>query len=432
MYSKKVLALLKKARTNVGDRVRVERGSKTYEGILMPHVGGVSDNIVLKMDNGYNVRLSATKIEKVASAKPLKHAEHKIRHDPSKPTVLVLHTGGTIASKVDYEVGGVVAKFSPADLVGMVPEIEGIANIQTKLVFQEWSENLTSEHWKTLAKEVYKACNDESVAGVVIGHGTDTMHYTAAALSFFLENLNKPVVLVGAQRSSDRGSSDAHLNLICAAHVAKSEIAEVTIVMHGSQSDDRCSILRGLKARKMHSSRRDAFRPINEGALGTVDRNGSIVTQQIYKKRHAGTVKLVDKFEDRIALVKTHPNQDPKILDALVKAGYKGIVLEGYALGHAYTKGAYNTVPVLKKITKKVPVFMASQCIHGRTNMNVYNAGRMLQDAGVIGAMHDMHAELAFVKLGWVLGQTRDAARVKEMMLTNYRGELTETSAPEE
>lgn len=432
MYSKKILNLLARGSIKTGDRVRVTRDGRSYEGVLMPKAEGSGDCIVLKLDNGYNVGLelkAGATLRKIASAKPSQHVKHKVHHDPSKPTVLILHTGGTIASKVDYEIGGVVARFDPEDLVGMVPELERIANIQTKLVFQEWSENMTSKHWQTLAKEVYKACRNDKIAGVVIGHGTDTMHYSAAALAFFLENLNKPVVLVGAQRSSDRGSSDAHLNLVCAAHLAsQGDLAEVVIVMHESSSDDRCAIIRGVKARKMHTSRRDAFGPINGLPLGSVDRKGNLQLAGAYNKRHRGKAKLVNKFEERIALVKTYPNQSPKILEHLVKSGCKGIVLEGYALGQAYTKGPYNLLPILKKITQKIPVFMASQSIYGRVNMNVYNAGRMLQEAGVIGEMHDMHPELAFVKLGWVLGQTKDKQKVKEMMLTNCRGELGETT----
>lgn len=434
MYSEKIKNLLKKIRADIGDTIELKTNNQTHRGKLMPHASeSLEDIIVIKLDNGYNIGLkfdSKMQIKKTGTHEKHAKPKHEIKHDPSKPTVLILHTGGTIASKVDYEVGGVVTKFSPEDLVSMVPEIENIANIETKLVFQEWSENLTSKHWQILAKEVYKACNDKKISGIVIGHGTDTLHYTASALAFFLDNLNKPVILVGAQRSSDRGSSDAHLNLICATHLAsKSDLAEVVIVMHNSASDDKCSIIRGIKARKMHSSRRDAFKSINETILGTVEKNGTIfMALENYKKRHEGKVKLMNKFEENIALVKFHPNQNPKILEYLTKSGIKGIVLEGTGLGHVYTKGKDNFIPTLEKISKKIPIFMTTQTIYGRVNMNVYNAGRMLQEGGLIGNIHDMHAELAFVKLGWVLGQTKDNKKVAKMMLTNFRGEITEST----
>ena len=434
MYSEKIKAVLKKLKIEIGNVIEMESKGNVHKGKLMPHPSESKENIiVLKLDNGYNIGLefdSKTKISKISALVNAPKKPMIVKHDSSKPTILILHTGGTIASKVDYETGGVISKFTPEDLVSMIPEIQQIANVETKIVYQEWSDNLTSKHWQILAKEVYKACNDKRISGIIIGHGTDTMHYTASALAFFLENLNKPVILVGSQRSSDRGSTDAHMNLICATQLAtKSDLAEVVISMHHSSSDDKCSILRGVKARKMHTSRRDAFKPINDTILGTISKNGSIeMQQQNYKKKHTGTVKLLDKFEENVALLKVHPNQNPKILEFLAKSGVKGIVIEGTGLGHVYTKGKNNLLPTLEKITKKIPVFMTSQTIYGRINMNVYNAGLMLQETGVIGNLHDMHAELALVKLGWILGQTKDPKKVKEMMLTNFRGELSDTT----
>lgn len=125
------------------------------------------------------------------------------------------------------------------------------------------------KHWIKIAHEVAKSLNSGD-SGVVVAHGTDTMGYTAAALSFMLRDLGKPVILVGAQRSSDRPSSDAAMNLICSVRMSTSDVAEVMVVMHGETGDTYCLAHRGTKVRKMHTSRRDAFRSINDVPIAKV------------------------------------------------------------------------------------------------------------------------------------------------------------------
>ena len=288
--------------------------------------------------------------------------------------------------------------------------------------------------WKQMAHEIAKELNDNNVSGVVITHGTDTLHYTAAALSFLLRNLNKPVVITGAQRSIDRGSSDAFMNLVCSiTTAAKMNMAEVITCLHGSLSDDYCVLNRGTKVRKMHTSRRDAFRPINELPIAKVYDTGKIeILNEKYKKKTNGKVIVDDKFEEKIALVQIYPGMDPGIIDFYVKKGYKGIILTATALGHVPTMSKNSLISVLKKaIDKKVAVVIASQTLYGRTHPYVYtNLRKLSVEAGCIFA-EDMLPETAYVKLGWVLGHTNDLAQIKKLMLENVAGEITHRIMPD-
>jgi glutamyl-tRNA(Gln) amidotransferase subunit D len=243
-----------------------------------------------------------------------------------------------------------------------------------------------------------------------------------------LKNLSKPVVLVGSQRSSDRGSSDAAMNLVCAAHVSVSDMAEVGICMHGSTDDHYCYFTRGTKVRKMHSTRRDAFRSINEPPLAKIHPNGKIdITNKNHKKRSDSKVVADTKFEPKIALLKTYPGSEPEVINFLIKKGYKGFVIEGTGMGHVPTEAAKSWIPVIKKAIKAgIPVVIATQTLYGRVNTKVYNNLRILfHEAGAIPA-EDMLPETAYVKLGWVLGHTKNLEKVREMMLTNIAGEITE------
>ena len=266
--------------------------------------------------------------------------------------------------------------------------------------------------------------------GVIIAHGTDTMHYTSAALSFMLKNLSKPVVMVGSQRSSDRGSSDAFMNMICSAYTSISDIAEVGICMHANSNDNYCHFMRGTKVRKMHSSRRDAFRSINENPLAKVWPNGKIeIMNKNHRKRSDEKVTADVKFEPRIAILKAYPGSEPDALEFLAKKGYVGFVIEGTGLGHVPTLGENSWISSIKKLTRDgIPVVVATQTIYGRVNTNVYSNLRILfHEAKAIPA-EDMLTEVAYAKLGWVLGHTQDLEKVRELMMTNIAGEITKRS----
>jgi len=293
---------------------------------------------------------------------------------------------------------------------------------------------MVPKDWQLLTKTVAEELNKKDVQGVIVTHGTDTLHFTASALAFMLHNLNKPVVLVGAQRSSDRPSSDGPLNLLCAAHIALSDIAEVGICMHANLNDNYCIFTRGTKVRKLHSSRRDAFRPINDLPLAEVWPDGKIKKISTACTRSSKTIKPDAVFEEKVALIKYYPGADPSIIDYHVRNGYKGIVIEATGLGHVKWRGKLSWLPVIKSAVKRgVPVCITSQTLYGRVNLNVYTALRLLKETGVI-PLEDMLPETAFVKLGWVLAHkdvANDMEKIRKKMLHNYAGEINERSLPE-
>ncbi|MDP2766316.1 MAG: Glu-tRNA(Gln) amidotransferase subunit GatD, partial [Candidatus Methanoperedens sp.] len=404
---------------------RVKTKGIQYEGTLMP---SQTDSIVLKLKNGYNIGIkwdfaSVTLLEK--------KQEKKIQETISKPTykkkglpnISILSTGGTIASKIDYRTGAVTSQFSADDILHAIPELEEIANYNCRMIYSILSENMRPSYWVELARAVNEEIKN-GADGVIITHGTDTMMYTAAALSFMIET-PVPVVMVGSQRSADRPSSDNAMNAICAAAVATSGIAEVCVVMHGGTSDDFCHIHRGTKVRKMHTSRRDAFQSINAKPIGRVEYpSREIKTLPSYAKRGEKKLALHDKLEPKCALIKYATGASSESLLFHSGSGYKGIVIEGTGLGHVSTEW----IPLIKNATDAgIPVVMTSQCINGRVCDRVYDTGRDILKAGAIEG-EDMLSEVALVKLMWVLGQTQDIEKVREMMHTNVAGELTRST----
>ena len=385
---------------DLGDRISVERSGTTYEGAVMP--SRREGYVVIKLDNGYNIGFDAAKSRITLMQK--RQESQKIKSDmplPRReglPQVSILSTGGTIASKVDYRTGAVTSQFSAGEIISAIPELEEIANYSARVVYQILSENMRAEYWIELANKVAREI-ESGAEGVIITHGTDTMMYTAAALSFMLKT-PVPVVLVGSQRSSDRPSSDASMNAVCAASVAISDIAEVTVVMHGSTSDDFCSIHRGTRVRKMHTSRRDAFQSINQMPLGKVDYlSRKVETFQPCRRRREAALELQACMEDRCALVKYTPGSSPDILNYYIDKGYKGIVLEGTGLGHV----ASDWIEGIKRATEEgIPVVIASQCLRGRICDRVYDTGRDMLQAGAIEG-GDMLPEVALVKMMWLL-----------------------------
>ena len=411
---------LKEIGAEVGDRIKIITKTASKEGVLMPHHQFSDDDIInIKLDNGYNIGLSIDKNTKIIMLKKRKDVAKKTKEtpfDPKKTTVSVIGTGGTIACYVDYRTGAVHPASSAKDLAFSVPEIFDICNVKTQVAFQILSENIEINHWKTLAKEVAKELNG-GAHGIIIPHGTDTLGYTAAALSFMLKDLSGPVVLVGAQRSSDRPSSDAAQNLIAAAIVAsQSDIGEVVAVMHEETSDTITSIHRGTRVRKFHTSRRDAFKTVNDIPLGVVE-NGEVKINRKYRKKTSGKVTVEDKMKEDVIMVYSHPGLKPEDLPKK-----RGIVLIGTGLGHVPNK----IIPRIKELKKNGTIFvMTSQCIFGRTNMRVYSTGRDLIKAGVISC-EDMLPETAYVKLMWALAHGKNRGEVEKLMLINIAGEISE------
>ncbi|MEM0095596.1 MAG: Glu-tRNA(Gln) amidotransferase subunit GatD [Candidatus Bathyarchaeia archaeon] len=429
-YKGLALQVLQSIGAEVGDLIRVVKGGQVFEGILIPRSEyGDDKHIVIKLRSGYNIGVRLTpdaKVEKIGRGeKPAFVAPPLPEQNPALPKVAIISTGGTIASRVDYRTGAVRPALTASDLYSVVPELADIARIDAQILFSLYSENITPAHWTMMAKTVAKKIA-EGVDGVVIAHGTDTMGYSAAALSFALQNLPVPVVFVGSQRSADRPSSDAATNLTGAVlAAAKAPFAEVAVAMHETISDTSIVLHRGTKVRKCHTSRRDAFKSVNAQPLARIKENHITMLTEDYQRRDPSR-RLVVKpnFSDKVALVKFYPGMDPTIIDWHVEKGYRAIVLEGTGLGHV-SNSLFQSIK--RAVEKDVLVAMASQCIWGRVNMNVYDTGRDLLALGVI-PLEDMLAETATVKLMWIYGQTDNPEEAKQLLKTNIAGEYSTRS----
>ena len=413
-----------------GDKVKVIATDETVEGILMPKEE--KDFIVIKLDNGYNVGIDSKKIKKIEIIEKYKKTEkrkEKIKVTEGKPTISILHTGGTIASKVDYKTGAVTASFKAEDIFEKFPEIEKIANIRSILISNLMSEDILFSDYQKIAEAVNKEAK-QGADGIIIGHGTDTLAVTSAALSFIFENLHIPVLIVGSQRSSDRGSTDAAMNLICASlFIAKTDFAGVGICMHEGTGDKTCVILPAAKTRKLHTSRRDAFKAVNDTPIATINFDNKKIEfiKKNYSKRNKEKVSMKNKFEDKVAVLRTFNNMRPDFFEVLTKKGYKGLVLEATGIGQAPTNTKANlpNYEALKKfIDKGGVVVLTSQCIFGKVHENIYTNCRRLADIGVIFG-EDMLTDTAYVKLAWLLGNY-PKEKVKELIVKNLRGEINE------
>ncbi|MGQ0536499.1 MAG: Glu-tRNA(Gln) amidotransferase subunit GatD [Methanobacteriota archaeon] len=410
---------LAEAGAEVGDRVSVKTtDGHRYEGVVMPrHDFSGAEVLTLKLDNGYNVGVSVgtkTEVELVAVQKGAPKKERALPAARGRPRVSLLGTGGTIASYVDYRTGAVHPATTAEELAFAVPEVFEVADVRARVAYQIFSEDMTAEHWRTLAREVAKEFAG-GARGVVVPHGTDTLAFTAAALSFMLQDLPGPVVLVGAQRSSDRPSSDAAMNLKSAVAVAATaDLGEVVVVMHEATGDTRAAVHRGNRVRKMHTSRRDAFQSVNCAPLGHVDERGVELASHA-RGAGKGPVRVVDAWADDVGLLQFYAGITEKQLEA---ACGRGLVIAGTGLGHV----SQRFLPKLEKLAKKAVVVMASQCLSGRVNMKVYSTGRDLMRAGLVGA-EDMTPETAWVKLSWALGQTKDRDEAIRLFVTPVAGE---------
>jgi glutamyl-tRNA(Gln) amidotransferase subunit D len=405
----------------------VNKAGSVFEGVILPRSENFDDlHFVLKQKTGYNVGIH---VDRVVSIEVLgyKEAHYKIPErefpsSPNLPSVTLLGTGGTIASRLDYRTGAVIPAFTPGELYGAVPELADIANLTTKKIFGVFSENMGWPEYAELAIAVgHEIAN--GAAGIVIGHGTDTMGHTAAILSFMIQNSPVPIVLVGSQRSSDRPSSDAALNLIHAVKAAgHGPIAEVQISMFGPTSDQYGLLHRGTRCRKMHSSYRSTFRSIGDIPLCRVNRDEfNIINPDYLPRDPQRKVKIDTAYDDRVTILYYYPGMKPDLIDALIEKGYKGIVIAGTGLGHV-NKPLY---PALKKaIASGVHVVMTVQTLWGFAQMYVYDTGRDLLDIGVV-PLDNMLPETALMKLGWVLGHTDDHGEVLKMMRDIINHEIT-------
>ncbi len=431
-YKDESIKYLKQAGVKVWSRIKITDNGITREGIILPRNKFARDGFVeIKLSSGYNIGIplsDSVKIELIANEPPMKVAFETAKTTPKAnlPNVILLGTGGTIASRLDYATGGVIPAFEPAELFTAVPELSEICNLNTRTVYQIFSEDMSPKHWATMAENVIKEINNYD--GIVIGHGTDTMSFTAAALSFMLKDLNKPVIIVGSQRSSDRPSSDAAINLINAMTVAgNANLAEVGLCMLGTSNHIYGFIHRGTRVRKMHSSVRHTFRTIGDIPLGYVyNRKVEILKKDAKPRRSDLNPYCEPKIEDKVGLIYSYPGMNSEIIDHYIDKGYKGLVLAGTGLGHF----PHSTFKSLERANEQgIAMVMVVQTLWGFTGMDVYETGRELQALGVIPG-ENMLPETAYAKLVWTLGQTQNKEEIKKIMTTNIAGEILQGEPP--
>ena len=394
-----------------GDQIEILlKDGKKVKGELMPRPELLSkDVIILKLNSGYNIGIYKRKIKRIKVLKKYKKEKIKkikIKRNPELPNISIISTGGTISSRVDYETGGVYASYTAEDFIRFEPEMLKYANINSIPLINKMSEDINPKDWKKIAKATFKEIKKGN--GVIITHGTDTMHFTSAALSFMIKT-DKPIVITGAQRSSDRPSSDAYMNLLCSTITATKNIPAVGICMHGTMSDDYCEFHLGTKVRKMHSSRRDAFKSIGVKPLAKVWPEGII---KINWKPKEQELKLDTKMNKKVGLIYSYPGMKIDNLDV------DGLVIAGTGLGHVPS----DVISKLKKLG--IPIVVTTQTLHGRVNPYVYSNLRKLSSIGAI-FLEDMLPEVAYVKLMFVLSHDWN---VKEMMKKNLSGEITTRS----
>ena len=402
----------------VHDRVRIETRDMVYEGLILPkHNFSEEDIIILKLDNGYNIGVSTedAKMTLISKAEKKDAVDYIKKENNELPDISILGTGGTIASFVDYKTGAVSPAITAEQLVNSVKALDEVANVSAEPLFSLASEDMKPEHWEGMANKI-KEMHDKKNHGIVIGHGTDTMSYSAAALSFQLPEISNPVVFTGAQRSPDRPSSDAHLNLFGAAKTAMSDLGEIGIAMHETTDDENVAIWRGNRTRKAHSSKRNAFRSPNEGPLG-------IVKDKIeWKRKYRSTVEsttIKAGFDDNIGMIWSHPGLKVNDWENSV-SNKNGVVIAGTGLGHINSE----LLDVIEKTSKDIPVAMSSQCLSGSTNLNVYRNGRKLLERGVVET-YDMSPETALVKMMWLSKHHQE--NVRTMMGENLVGEISDS-----
>ncbi len=430
-----------------GSRVLIEveshNGSTKIEGFVIP--AAAAGHITIKLVNGYNASYaidSITSLEIVENTIEKASTEQSpaTKFNESLPTVRILHTGGTIASKVDYKTGAVVARFEPEELISSIPELTDIANVEAVKLGNMFSDDMRPQHWNKII-DASKQAFEDGVDGIVVTHGTDTMHYTAAALSFSWAGSGgkspRPIAIVGSQRSSDRGSSDAAENLIAAVHWAANAPSpiggsgdSVVVVMHTSSNDGECSVHPGIGVRKMHSTRRDAFRGINTQPLAIISANNGKPSIQL-SETYSAELELPitrevtatpDKYETEIRIPQfiAGPWLVSEHIDAIMNIGCQAIVIHGTGLGHLPIDDPEGDAPentlvwrsLTRAINREVPVVIVNQCINGPIDMNVYSKGRKQMQMGILGHGIIAPPETVVAKLHWALSKGEDISSI--------------------
>ena len=417
-----------------GERIRftasTPEGSVTHEGILL--APATSGHITVKLDNGYNITFAESEISEIStigSAKlPDTITNTSISENSDLPEIWILHTGGTIASKVDYVTGAVAARFEPEELLDAIPELANHARIRTKKLGNMWSDDIRVRHWNAMMASAEEAFNSGAV-GVVITHGTDTMHYSAAAAAFaWAGQGERPpgrIAFTGSQRSSDRGSTDGTENLLAAVHWAAhgpeptGENGDASvIIMHAGSDDGVCAIMPGCSTRKFHSSKRNAFQGINADPLGfiSVGRNGNCEIDMDVQKPTRNIAAKPAVFDENTRILQLMAG--PHLFADQIKlaSNYDAVLFHGTGLGHLPIEDPNGDSPENAEMREAVANYcakggtavMTSQCIHGPIHMDVYSKGRDQQDMGIVGNHATIGPDAALVKLHFLLSIGED------------------------
>lgn len=404
---------------NTGDLVTCSLNGETIEGVYITERDGMA---VVKLGSGYNIGIPPSQIEYIGGGRRHPVMETRVDQNQALPELAIISTGGTIASSVDYRTGAVTSRSSAEEIIRAIPRLATIGRFRTRQPFTILSENMKPSMWIELARAIHDEI-DGGATGVIVTHGTDTMAYSASAISFMLDT-PVPVIFVGSQRSADRPSSDNAMNALCSAAVASADLGEVGVCMHGTENDDYCAVHRATRVRKMHTSRRDAFQSIGASPIATISYPElKVSTRADAIRRSSQVLTLHDQMEERCGLLSFYPGMDPAILESY--RSYRGLVIAGTGLGHISTVLMDG---IRECIADGTTIIMTSQCLHGRVCDRVYDTGRDLLAAGVIEG-EDMLPETALVKLMWVLGQTDDREEISEMMKENLKGEIQRRSA---
>lgn len=394
-------------------RLEVEYKGEKISGVL---INEDKEFLTLKLDSGYNANLKKSQIKEISKKKlelkDIKTGSLKSsKKDLSK--IIILHTGGTIASKVDYRTGGVVSKFTPEELLSLYPEFKEKVNLQGSLIFNVWSEDLRFEEYNILLDEIDKAVKG-GANGIIISHGTDTLHYTACALQYAIRNLSIPIILVGAQRSSDRPSSDAFSNLNAAIDFflwnikQTKQFLRVGICMHENMGDESFVILDGINAKKMHSTRRDAFKQINYKPFARITKDKVDVLREELLTKNPQELISITKYDTklRIGFFKVHPNifaEELKLLEY-----YDAIIMEGTGVGNiaeneSNSKCDGKILKELKNLASKRKVIVGVQTVYGEVSLNIYSRGRDIQETGIYGNYMNFTTETLFCRVAHIL-----------------------------
>ena len=401
-----------------GSAIKFSYSGMEYEGIFI-HCD--NDMVTVKLSNGYNLALQKDQVKLVKiirkgsengeSAAQQKSAKNRVG-SVGKKHVSLLATGGTIASKVDYKTGAV----SPSEDIGFISDRVKDVEVSSETIDNILSENITPEKWIYMAGKIRDSLNRSD--GCVVFHGTDTMSYSASAISFIFSDQTGPIVFVGSQRSSDRPSSDAFMNAEGAIHMATTDFGEVGIAMHGNLSDESISMHRAVRSRKMHTSRRDAFRSIGESEVGTYSQ-GSVRLTLPYRRTGVKN-DIKPKLDPSVSMIYFYPSLSVEDFEGMI-AKKKAVIIMGTGLGHV----SHSLIPSITRATKEgTKILMTSQCLYGSVNLNVYSTGRDLVRAGII-PLRNMLPEVALVKAMYVLGNYAEE-QFEEMMKENLRGEIIE------